>query len=164
MSVRSFLNNNPAVMTIGAIVVLLVCLAVIYNNLGGGGARAARDIDFYYYDEGTGEVFTASGREIPPIDAPSGPRAGARAVIYGCGSCDPSTWTIAYIEKYSDAAHAAIQNDPEGDDAMMAYQEGLLMRSPDSDEWFTQYSEGGMTLIESVSSICPGGDARRCMP
>ncbi|MEO0588713.1 MAG: hypothetical protein AAF078_13870 [Planctomycetota bacterium] len=164
MSVRAFLNNNPAVMTIGTIVVLLICLAVIYNNLRGNGGRSPANVDAYFYDEGTGEIFTASAREYAPIDAPSGPGAGVRAVIYGCGSCDPDTWTIAYLEKYGPEAHHALVNDPSSEAAMMAESDGTLVRSVDNPQWVPQLTRIGLDLMDRAAQICPDGGLVRCRP
>ncbi|MEM6757242.1 MAG: hypothetical protein AAF586_08755 [Planctomycetota bacterium] len=163
MSVRSFLNNNPAVMTIAAIVVLLICLAVIYSNLAGGGG-SGRIVDLYYYDTGTGELFSAPANSIAPIDAPSGPGAGVRAHVYTCGGCNSDEWTIAYLEKFDDQARDALVNAPESPEAAQAYDSGLLVRNVDGDTWHQVYSTEGMRVSEALATLCAPGQLKPCLP
>jgi len=163
MSVRSFLNNNPAVMTIAAIVVLLICLAVIYSNLtGSSGSR--RVVDVYFYNTASGELFSEPATSIPPIDTDSGAATGVRAHVYSCGSCSADEWTVAYLEKFSDDARDAIVNNPESPEAAQAYDQGLLVRGIDDQEWHPVFSEQGMRVSESLANLCPSGDLKPCLP
>jgi len=163
MSVRSFLNNNPAVMTIAAIVVLLICLAVIYSNLTGSGGNR-RIVDVYFYNIDTGDLYAEPANSIPPVDTDAGPGTGVRAHVYSCGSCTPDEWTIAYLEKFSDDARDAIVNNPESMEAAQAYDSGLLVRGLDDQEWVPVYSEQGMQVSEALANLCPAGSLKPCLP
>jgi len=102
MSIRDKLNNSPAAATIGAIVLLVLCLGLVIYMFGGG---AATDVErTYYLDTNTGEIFTSEDSQ-KPTEAPSGPNdegapAGYRANIYGCNSCgDLQNKTLEEIQQ-----------------------------------------------------------------
>ncbi len=167
MSIRSYLNNNPAIVTIAAIVLLLVCLGVIYRTLSGGGG-GPRIVDIYFYDLGSGEVFIGPSDSLPPIDAPSGPYngkpAGVRAYVFSCTDCsDENSRFVGYLETYTDEAKAALTSG-EAPDAYEYYDGGRLIKRPDEEGWARAESEEGFALIESVSTLCPGGVLKPCYP
>lgn len=104
MSLRDWMNNNSALVTIAAVVLLVVTLGWII--LQAKGPSASRMKSQYYYDLNTGTIFTADSSEMPPIETPSGPDktgkpAGVRARVFACGDCRRSYvgMTVAQIEE-----------------------------------------------------------------
>ncbi|MEM0913651.1 MAG: hypothetical protein AAGK09_03480 [Planctomycetota bacterium] len=150
-------------MTIAAIVLLLICLAVIYSSLTSG-AGSPRFVEIYFYDEATGELFTAPGTSIPPIDAPSGLGTAVRAHLFSCGECNSSEWTIAYLEKFDEATRDALINRPDSAEAMNAHETGVLIREIDADTWHPLYSEAGMRITDAIGTLCPSGELKPCRP
>jgi hypothetical protein len=159
MNPREFLNNNPALVTIGAIVLLIICLAIIVIQLSGRGGF--EPVDLWYYDEGTGQLFIADTSEPAPIDAPSGAGAGVRAVVYACGECpeldegmnadavEAAGAFIAYLEKYEPMDAGAAEEE--------YYEQRTLIRTLDSDQWISMETEEGMMMMEQdYSNRCPG--------
>lgn len=184
MKIREFMNNNSALVTILAVVVLVVSLGVIIMNTRGPGV--ARTIDLYFYDLNTGKLFTAKSDQIPPIEAPSGPLqgqpgnlpAGVRAHVYACGECPDLTGMtlqeveqagayIAYVEMYTEQGKAALtagaSGPPEGP-MIDPMEQTLIARVPEL-AWQPMYSDAGFRLTESGHRACPDGSAPQpCRP
>ena len=175
MNVREWLNNNSAVATLVAVVVLVISLAILVYT-GGGGSRVT-EIDLYYYDLNTGELFTASSRLIPPIEAPSGPTpegepAGVRAYLYSCSDCDDeSTHRIAWLERYTPEAKQRIENyrnNPEqfAEEAYyeMEMQQDHQVRRPEDNQWQNINTQAGQQIME-IAMQCPEGQRPQiCYP
>src|SRR5688572_11816004 len=92
MKARDWMNNNSALVTIAAVVLLVISLGVIIMQTKPRGSVGP--VELYYYDLNTGKLFVAMSDQNPPIDAPSGgfrgpdgPPAGVRAHVFGCGNC-----------------------------------------------------------------------------
>ncbi len=88
---REWLNRNSAVVTIGAVVLLIFSLAFIIKQSLPRRFRP-QIVDIYYYDLGTGKVFLAKSDQTPPVEAPGGPSGsgmpmGVRAYLFACGEC-----------------------------------------------------------------------------
>lgn len=187
MKVRDWMNNNSALVTILAVVVLVISLGVIIMQTRAPGA-GGRTIDLYYYDLNTGKLFVGKSDEIPPIEAPSGPYqnapgnlpAGVRAHVYACGECPDVTnmtaeeaqqagVTIAYLEMYTPEGKAALTGSTEGEpspEMMMDPMEHQLVRLPAAESrWVPAYSEPGYRLTEGAIPNCPTGEpAVPCRP
>ena len=106
MQMREFLNNNPVIVAIAAIVFLGIALTVVYKQIAGPSQRSG-DYQAYYLDRNTGSVFTANANLYSPIEAPSGPLAddggpaGVRAIVFACGECgNEEDRFVAYVEMY----------------------------------------------------------------
>ncbi len=131
MNIREYLNNNPAVVTIAAVVLLLVCLGLIVNSLMGSSSQ--RDVDVWYYDVASGRLMVAKS-QLSPIEGEAGPAM--RAYLFSCGDCEDKVDDIdngmsyaelkamgvhvGYVSKYSDADKQKLeaqQNDPGSSDA-----------------------------------------------
>ncbi|NBC11175.1 MAG: hypothetical protein GVY24_05485 [Planctomycetes bacterium] len=184
MSIRETMNNNPAMVTIGAVVVLVLCLGAIMCQVrepsgGQGGA-----VQLYFLDEGTGMLFTAESKQQPPIVAPSdtgGSTSGVRAHVLSCGDCpgnlDGLTREevqaqgafIGYLEKYTPEAKAAMEQAMSGEEPdiaiMYEMDKGKLMRMPDSDQWIDANSERAVDVHIANREQCPGDvRPRQCFP
>ncbi len=183
MKLRDFLNNNSALVTILAVVVLVIALGVIVMQLQP--PRTAGAIDLYFYDMTSGQLFTASSDQIPPIETSNGPHAGVRAHVFACGECpgNLSGMTaeqvrqqnayIAYLEMYTpqgkQALTAASQPQPEGEgpppSVMMDPMEQTLVKRIEDSRWLSMYSEAGYRLTDEAITQCPDGSpARACRP
>ena len=182
MNVREWMNNNSALVTIIAVVVLVICLGLIFLQMGGPGR--ARITEQYYYDLNTGKLFAAEATATPPIDAPSGPfndaPGGVKAYVYACESCPGGLTgmtaeqvrqegaTIAYLEVYPleakqamEAAANATEAPPPG---VYEAQQANLVKAPQGQEWAKMYSRQGMQLMDTVSNLCPDGTPVFCTP
>jgi len=184
MNIREFMNNNPAVVTVGAVFVLILCLFAIMCQLRGPGGGQGGPVDLYFLDEGTGVLFTAESDRQPPIAAPSdtgGGTSGVRAHVFGCGDC-PGKLTgltreeveakgafIGYLEKYTPEAKAAMEQAMSGEEPdieiMYEMDQGRLIRLPDSDQWIDANSEQGVDVYSTIREQCPGDERpRQCFP
>lgn len=178
MNARDFLNNNSALVTIIAVVILVVSLGVIIMNTRGPGA--VQTVDLYFYDLNTGQLFVAASDQIPPIDVPGGqpiqtaqgPKpAGVRAHVFACGTCPDVTGMnadqvkaagaqIAYIEMFTEQGKAAMTAPPnaQGPGPMMVDpMEQTLVAKAEDRKWLPMYSEQGYRLTEGAIQPCPDG-------
>lgn len=183
MKVRDWMNNNSALVTIAAVVILVISLGVIIMNTRGRNSYGP--IELYYYDLNTGKLFVAMSNEFPPIEAPSGPYGdrglpgGVRAHVFSCNDCgDFEGMTaeqvaqtgayIAYLEMYTPEGKAALTADPEDPEAesmMVDPMEQTLVKTIDGDRWLSMYSEEGYQVTEQTIQACPDGSAARaCRP
>ncbi|MEX0744702.1 MAG: hypothetical protein WD118_03795 [Phycisphaeraceae bacterium] len=170
MSIRDTLNNNSAVVTIAAVVILCVALAVIIWNSTGGPSFQPRDI--YFVDLNTDEIFVAKSDQYPPIAAPSdtdGQTSGVGVRIYACGECPTDlegrsvrdlggedVW-VAYLERWSDEARAMMRNELTPEDTDRFYElpdAGHEVRALDDDRWNLMYSNIGQQLVEGQDTRC----------
>lgn len=162
MKIREWMNNNPAIMTIGAVVLLIICLGVIVNQLRGPGTRA-RTIDVYYYDLNTGELFVTESDQIPPIDTDSGAEAGVLAYVYSCTDCsDESSRKIGFLQKYSKEAKQMLVDaggEPPDDPRFYEVVEmnGQLVKRVEDQAWVPINSEQGYEMMEQSGVDCPEG-------
>jgi hypothetical protein len=182
MKVRDWMNNNSAVVTILAVVILVISLGVIIMQTRGRGAP--RTIDLYFYDLNTNQLFVARSDQIPPIPAPSGPLrgqpgdlpAGVRAHVFACGDC-PSGLRgltpeqveqrgayVAYLDMYTEEGRRALAGDAPTDMMTDPMEQTLVRRVADRD-WQPMYSEVGFRLTETAVRACPeGAPAVACRP
>jgi len=183
MSMRDWMNNNPAIVTIGAVLVLVVCLVLIIMRVTGG--NPSRNMDLYFYDRNTEKVFVATSKQDPPIETDSGSYdgepAGVRIHIYGCGECDENfegmtpeqieeaEGMVGYLEKYTPDAKEAMQADNNGQPNYESIRRGHMVRPFDGDEgdWVQSESEDGLDITQRAQSgrNCPEGQhAIPCQP
>lgn len=192
MKLRDWMNNNSAIVTIAAVVILILSLGYIVWS-SKGPSYGARVIDVYYYDLNTQKVFTAKSDQVPPIDAPSGPfrtpagqevPGGVRAYLFACGDCQDFTGLtaaelqakggfIGWLEMYTPEAKAMLTQPPgESPEAaaereMRMYQvweSGQLIASPDNLRWVSQNTEEGVRITSQIEGKCPGGTPKPCLP
>lgn len=175
MKIRDTMNNNSAVVTIVAVVILVLSLGFIIMNSNKKGPR--RVVELYYYDMNTGELFVGPSDQYAPIDAPSGPTAdgqpaGVRAYVFSCGDCsDKSSHYIGYLERYSPEAKERIRRmneNPESlseEDHYYDYDQGRFVMVPDKTSWLEANSEAGIEAASQVTASCPEDSIpRSCYP
>ena len=188
MSIREYLNNNSAVATILAVVLLIVALGVIYWTSSG---TSRGPISVYYYDMNTKKLIEATG-ETPPFDTGSGQYtytgnesgpAGVSAAVYSCtDSCDDiepgmtldqvqaAGGHIAYLSRHSmegkrllEQASAGGEVNPEMYDNPEVTAQ--LYAVPGSDTWESDMSEAGEEIRSRYGTECPAGErAQSCLP
>src|SRR5690606_5765079 len=87
MNVREWMNNNSALVTIGAVVLLVIALGIILLQTGDG--ITSGPIMMYYYDLNEGRLIQVMSDQPAPVETASGPHdgmpAGVRAHVYTCG-------------------------------------------------------------------------------
>lgn len=181
MSIREYLNNNSAVATIVAVVILVVSLGIIvWSNKGGSGAA----VDVYFYDLNTNQLIVQQAGVVAPVDTGSGTvdygdgttgPAGVMATVYACDNCDAiqegmsaeevaaAGGRIAYFSRYSAEAKALqekmIAGEEVSDQEMeKIYMMGAKVSPPGSNVWVDEMSEPGMSLMDAVGNICSGGE------
>lgn len=183
MKVRDWMNNNSALVTIAAVVLLVISLGVIIMQTKGPGSVGP--IKLYFYDLNTGKLFVAMSDQVPPIDAPSGPYGerglpgGVRAHIYSCGSCgnydgltaeqvNQTGAYIAYLEMYTPEGKAAMTapaGDPDAPPMYVDPMEQTLVKRVEDTNWISMYSEQAYQMTDQAIRNCPDdAPARACRP
>jgi len=173
MNIREYMNNNPAVITIGAVVVLVICLGFIIRTIMGGSSSAGGVVDVYFYDMNTGELFNAASNEFPPIQSPTDEGdqlSGVKAHVYSCGDCgDKSSRFIGYLERYTPEAKAKMEAARDSEQPIMeeVYEmnQGREIKRPDDAQWINDNSEEAMMLRDELRKRCNEGESvRNCFP
>ena len=191
MSLRNWMNENPAAMTGVAVVLVAICGLFILRQLGGGGGGGPA-IPVYFYDLNTGKVFLAENTSDAPIDAPSGPTesgnaAGVEAHIYSCSTC-PSNMEdktaeeveaagafIFKIQMYSPEIKKRLEagrkikrgsNTPQNIKyGVMEGRPGLFLKTVKGKEWVDHTTAKGQKINEKLPKKCPGQPIpNRCNP
>lgn len=179
MQLRELANNNTAVVTIGAIVVLVVALTILWRQIAGGGPGSA-DYQAYYVDLNTGQIITANANQHSPIDLSSeggDPGLAARAIVFACGECaNEQDRFIAWVEKYPDEIKQKLdelkaQSTEQGGGPMAGppsfmQMDYLMMNklvspfnldNPTKMRWVAVNSPAGTTLMNGIREPCPDG-------
>lgn len=174
MKMRNWLNNNSAVVTILAVVVLILSLATIILSTRQG-SFTPQDVPYYFYDLDAKELFVGKSSQTPPIDTPAGGKRGVKAYVYSCGDCaDESTRFVGYLEMYTPEAKemqekmnrndGSINYDDPNNDPMMVVDRGRRIADVKGEKWFSYDSVDGVKIIEYPSTRCPDGSFRECYP
>lgn len=181
MSLRDWMNQNSMIMVaVAGGLLLLAAVFVAVRGFGGGPARTIAT-QAWFYDTGSGKLFTAGRDQVPPIAAPSdssGQASGVRARIYSCTGCDGGPMDeLDYFERYTPAAKAAAEElrtlPIEGGGGSRKRQElaakmnqGLEVASKaDPTTWVPADSPAGRQVSAASASACPGGGApTECLP
>ncbi|MEX0777734.1 MAG: hypothetical protein WD042_18680 [Phycisphaeraceae bacterium] len=166
---RDWVNNNSAVVTVGAVVLLLISLAVIvYSTKSSSGVR---NYKIYFYDLNSGQLFAEESTKLPPIDTPTGKDNGVWAFVYGCGDCSEANRFIGYLQKLTPEMKEAQLKAQSGEtgEMMPPYEgdmdQGTLIRLKDSGEWVPMYSEEGQKIMTSIEGKCPADQRpKHCRP
>lgn len=168
MGIREWMNENSAIVTVGAVVLLVVALTiVVMQGIGGGPATPDQA---WFMDTETGEYFAADIEQIPPIQSPEGNPA-VKVHFFSCGACNEEERFVGYYEKYTEEAKQAMQQarNAENEEQMPMMMEQMMMGqlySPDGENWFPAMSGPGTQLQAQLSERCQGEDEqlRVCIP
>ncbi len=187
--IRDWANDNSAAVTIGAIVVMIASLALLWINMRGPSRSGPSDVpDVYFYDVDTKKFFVAAHDELPPIDTESGTNKGFRAFIFGCGGCGSDggdlegkspkelqalNLFVGYYEGFTPEHKKAVKEAKAkadaGDPSAVYYmEEGFgegVMRSADGVNWFPANSEQAIEINRNLGKKCPSGSRlKQCYP
>lgn len=188
--VRDWLNQNSAVTTIGAVVIIIICLVILLWNAGVvGGPSYHRTA--YYYDIQTHKLFVSKIGQMAPIKSPSGANNGVLAHVFSCTDCsDQSSRFIGWLERYTPKAkkraqmakkiekkrqdwikaHPDAKTPPPGPDPMALMMGGpgsTVVRLPkEGAKWVSPMSKAGNAIMSRTISKKCGADQKikRCYP
>jgi hypothetical protein len=180
MRFRNIMNNNSALVTVLAVVILICSLGFIIFQSRPYSYRP-RIVDIYFFDLGTGTIFLGKSNQIAPIDAPSGAgpegvQLGVRAYVFSCGSCDnEADRFIGWLERYTPEAKQQLLNPPKIDEASPAgpemidtWEKGHEIARYRKDlktlKWVVNNSDAGYKIMQDVQNKCPNGQANPCFP
>jgi len=166
MSAREFFNNNPAIVTGGAVLVLVLCLSAIACQLFGGRGGSSSDVKIVYYDVSSSSILLVPAKDRPTSPLADNPNA-YRTMVLSCGECsdlsdgmsradiEAAGMTIAYLNKDPDAANTG--------DPMM--DRDMLVSSLDApDNWLSSLSTQGSEIMGNVWNCPDGSRAKPCQP
>lgn len=169
MNLRQRINQKPQLAAAVAAAIAIIALIILLFTTR---TPPLRD-QGWFFDLGTGELFTADHTGIPPIAAPSGAGQGVRAVILGCGGCGESQRHLAWLEAYTAPARKALQVKQEAQVELSPDQEasiaaGLLIARPPQGSpprWMPESSPEAATFTAGVlSGLCNGSKPVLCVP
>ncbi|MEM7577700.1 MAG: hypothetical protein AAF328_09510 [Planctomycetota bacterium] len=171
LDLRTWLNDNTAVTTIAAVVLLMIALGIMLMTVtGGGGVEFKAPTQKYFYDLNAGELFVVPIDELPPVErgapyALSGGvtiPAGVEAVVFGPEGASPDQYIVGWVEtlrpEKRDEILAAIRvAESSGDAQAMGeyemlreseYSERLVMDPNAADpRFFPRFSKQGQEII-----------------
>ena len=169
MKFREWVNNNSALATIIAVLVLIS--ALVYMVSSSTGSKSKTPTHRWYYDVDAGKLFTDTVDNIGPFEAPSGGEA-VEAIIYGCGDCDDLkiAWLIKYTEEMKEEMiqfNQKIKDLESGNGeiifsplalippAMMG-SEGKLYSKEKPIDWVEATSSDAMSFMQGAYHCPPG--------
>jgi len=176
MDIREWVNNNAGVVTISAVLVMVMSLIYIFFNSGAPKAQMAESQ--WFYDLTTKKLFAAPMEEYAPIDTPSGPKQGVKAMVYACPDSDcKSDPRIAWLEMYTPKVKKLLLEQKERDREGITAPDMTLVRLIDEDqgtmyaraekpdEWHAAHSPRARELKMSLNNLCGEGvQIRGCLP
>lgn len=188
MGVREYLNNNSAVATIIAVVVLMIALGImVWSNRGGGGAGSGQ---MFYYDLNTQTISRQPRTSPSPLDTGNGTfkyfdgnlGSSVRATIFACdedfevtdgmtlSELEAAGGKVTALYRFTPQAQARqikIDNGETLTDEEMNYEmmdSGLLVADLDGQNWYPETSDQAAQLTMSSSNLCGGERAHYVTP
>jgi hypothetical protein len=121
----------------------------------------------YFYDQNTGELFSAPADELGPVERPSGKYrgipAGVRAIVYACGQCsDESKRYVGWLEIPVEALPEAER--PPRPDGAGPPDVFVVIRRPEDEKWAWADGPEGEKIIEGTNRCQPGTRKNYCTP
>lgn len=172
---QEFLQNNRTAVIV--VCLLAAALGMWLAVRPTDNRRGKMPKGVYFYDLGSGDLFTQPLNTMPPVDAPSGPGQGVLAYVFTCGSCSQAERQVLYLETLTDQAKQAMQARAAAlseDAAEMAPVDSTILNqgtrlapSPARGEephWIAAGSAEGRALRESWRTYCDGSPAKVCSP
>jgi len=161
VGIRETLNKNPAITTGGTVLIIILALgAILWQTVGS--SPHVTDKAYYTTDDGQ-NYFSDKLTQIPPFD--HGGQPAVRAYVFSCGG----TKFVAYLEKYTDKAKAALtksaasnNGNPAADALETAQADGLVVKKPGQPKWVLESDD---TKSRSVMEVkCPNGGTDTPIP
>lgn len=160
MGLRDTMNNNPAAMTGGIAVVLVLSLVLVVCRFMGGGSSSSATTIIYY--DITNKQFKVVEHDYAKMTYPSSPFEGTSdvfiATIWACGECPEGGVTdgmsladleakgmfVGWIEKVVDGSAQG------GDDR----EQVTVYASMAGKTWYRDFSPGVQKLFSAASIKC----------
>jgi len=151
----------------------VIGLAALGVLLFRGNSGSTRNEQAYYMDAQTLDLFAAD--VLPaPIASPTGGE-GVRAYVFTCGACDVDQWAVAYVEKFTPDARAAMleptaveRSREESEALVQRMEEGRLVAgvgAGESMQWEKASSAAGIAIRQRATQRCDDGSVRLpCQP
>lgn len=172
MGIDDIVSRNRPVAIVVALVILGGAGYLIWQTVSGGNTGTVTFTGSnWFYDVGSGELFTAPANQHPPIAAPSGSE-GVRAIVYACTSCDDEAQRgIANLFKYTDEAQQRLVDAGSRASAQLideVSREGRLIafvpKDGDEPQWIGMDHPHAMTVLEQINAVCGGNAGIICSP
>ena len=178
MKLREWMNENSALVTILAVVILIGALTFLVVSNTGGRGRPKGPRQQWFYDLETKALFPAPPEAIPPIDTESGKEKGVKAMVFTCTSC-ASDRRIAWLEKYPKEAKKQIldmqrQREEASGKNLPPIPMGMEMMGPSmakfvtyekNIKWVQISTAQGREIVSSARGICEEGQKLKyCFP
>ena len=171
---RQWVNDNSAVVTVAAVVVLVLAVLFIFRGQFGGGIDIpnADELQAYFYDTVTEEVFVDKQNKIPPFVNEAGHEC-VKVRMYTCGNCAESERWPAFYEKFTEdmkkqyeeaMAQSGGKYIPMMGGMMGPGQMGGTLMSLDGQNWVTQMDPSIRGRYKEMMTKCPDGKYRPCNP
>lgn len=188
LSPRNALNRHPSAVTIFAVVLLLIALAIILRH---SQLQQRPHLLVYYYDLNTRQIFEDTSGLLVPFD--HGKRtykhsdgtegAAVRATVYTCGDPDDvrpgmtpeelqevgafintlHRYSYERLEEERRFERGETSGNAGGDDYSRV--SGELVADVDALEWYPAESKAGMELLDAYLDHCdPGARPQLCLP
>jgi hypothetical protein len=152
---RRWVNDNPG-MVLGGVLfsVLLLVVVVLWVRR----APAARSLPpakmAWFYDMNTGTLFPASGNQVGPVKAPSGPTpdgapAGFRAHVYSY-VLDPNEdeLFVGFLERPDEAS--GVKVSPADMKDLHQWSQGRLVKRVEDKDWVSADSPEGQAILQEM--------------
>jgi len=145
-------DKSQAIKVVVAGVVLLVAVVMIVSRLGG--PSAPKQVSRWFYDVGSGELYTEANQVLPPIARESGSQ-GVLAHVFACGECTEANRKLAFIEMFTEEGKAYAINPPEDD--MSGVNPGRQVAwepaSGEQPQWVGAHTEFGQQIVMSIAQL-----------
>lgn len=163
MAVSDILEHNKPV-TVGLAVAVIVVAVWLIASRGGAGKPAVAK-ERFYFDVGSGQLFTGPITAHIPIKAPSGPNNGVMAHVFACGECSSDNRQTVYIETLSEQAVVSLAS---GNPDPTLMDTGRLVATPsaagEEPKWVPAASGEGFKITGAVQTLCGGDSPTICVP
>jgi len=155
LHIKDRISDHPKAAAIVAFFLVLLLLGGVVRIVRRApkpGFRESKRV--WFYDLNTGELFVASGKQVGPIAAPSGPLpngepAGVRAHVYSfLRDPNESERFIAFLEKPDPNANVEELNPDRNN--FKAWARGRLIKRAGGDTWVAPTSLRGQQIIQQV--------------
>ena len=169
MRIRTIFQNNGPAVTLIAIVVLLISMAMLFRSLRGAGAPPPpRQV--WYWDASAAQYTAGPETGVDAVlSADGSPRL--RAFVYACGSCDKRAEWAGYLSRLDDATveqiksmHAAGKGADEIRSFVESREDERLIRSLSDREWVSVQSDAGIAILTELNSKCSDLPLVECLP
>ena len=154
------------------LILLLVVVAVALFFIKKTPTSGRPEGQLWFYNEVTGQLFSASDLSIPPVETVSGPGTGVRAWVFSCGDCsNPDDRFIGYLEKMHPDTKRLMDEEIAKTGASTGvgklldkYAAGILVRSPGGSNWVSRMSSAGQAIISNSLTSGNCSNPKPCLP